>query len=84
MLALVGDLGRATAKVHCVSDEGNEHPLVDVNVEAKITDVIGDRGDEFAHDLAAWGAEYGALAREEPRPLVGPVRNGMIRGVEYD
>ena len=52
MLPLVRDLGRATAKVHCVSDEGSEHPLVDVNVEAKITDVIGDRDDEFARDLA--------------------------------
>ena len=35
MLPLVHDLGRATAKVHCVSDEGSEHPLVDVNVEAE-------------------------------------------------
>jgi uncharacterized protein (DUF2252 family) len=34
MLPLVHDLGRATAKVHCVSDEGSELPLVDVNVEA--------------------------------------------------
>ena len=60
MLPLVRDLGRATAKVHCVSDEGYEHPLVDVNVEEKITDVIGGRDDEFARDLAAWGAAYGA------------------------
>jgi uncharacterized protein (DUF2252 family) len=84
MLPLVKDLGRATAKVHCVSDEGNEHPLVDVNVEAKITDVIGDRGDAFGHDLAAWGAEYGALAREDHRRFVDAFRNGMIRGVESD
>jgi hypothetical protein len=40
MLPLVADLGKATAKIHCVSDEGSEHPLVDVNVEAKITEVI--------------------------------------------
>ena len=84
MLTLVGDLGRATAKVHCVSDDGNEHPLVDVNVEAKITDVIGGRGDEFARDRAAWGAEYGALAREDHRRFVDAFRNGMIRGVESD
>jgi uncharacterized protein (DUF2252 family) len=84
MLPLVRDLGRATAKVHCVSDVGNEHPLVDVNVEAKITAVIGDRADEFARDLAAWGAEYGALAREDHRRFVDAFRNGMIRGVESD
>ena len=84
MLPLVRDLGRATAKVHCVSDEGSEHPLVDVNVEAKISDVIGGRGDEFARDLVAFGAEYGALTREDHRRFVDAFRNGMIRGVEVD
>ncbi|HEY6888017.1 MAG TPA: DUF2252 domain-containing protein [Solirubrobacter sp.] len=84
MVPLVRDLGRATAKVHCVSDVGNEHPLVDVNVEAKITAVIGDREDEFARWLAAWGTEYGRLAREDHRRFVDAFRNGMIRGVESD
>jgi uncharacterized protein (DUF2252 family) len=84
MVPLVRDLGRATAKVHCVSDVGNEHPLVDVNVEAKITAVIGDREDEFARWLAAWGTGYGRLAREDHRRFVDAFRNGMIRGVESD
>jgi uncharacterized protein (DUF2252 family) len=84
IVPLVHDLGRATAKVHCVSDEGSEHPLVDVNVEEKITAVIGDRKDEFARDLASWGADYGALAREDHRRFVDAFRNGMIRGVESD
>jgi uncharacterized protein (DUF2252 family) len=84
MVPLVRDLGRATAKVHCVSDVGNEHPLVDVNVEAKITAVIGEREDEFAASLATWGAEYGRLAREDHRRFVDAFRNGMIRGVESD
>jgi uncharacterized protein (DUF2252 family) len=84
MVPLVRDLGRATAKVHCVSDEGNEHPLVDVNVEEKITAVIGDRDDEFVKSLAEWGAEYGRLTREDHRRFVDAFRNGMIRGVESD
>ena len=84
MLPLVHDLGRATAKVHCVSDEGSEHPLVDVNVEAKISDVIGGRDDDFVRDLVAFGAEYGALTREDHRRFVDAFRNGMIRGVEAD
>jgi uncharacterized protein (DUF2252 family) len=84
MVPLVADLGRATAKVHCVSDEGSEHPLVDVNVEAKITDVIGGREDAFAADLATFGAEYGALTREDHRRFVDAFRNGMIAGVEAD
>ena len=84
MIPLVNDLGRATAKIHCVSDEGNEHPLVDVNVEAKITAVIGDRDDDFVSWLAAWGADYGRLTREDHRRFVDAFRNGMIRGVESD
>ena len=84
MVPLVRDLGRATAKVHCVSDEGNEHPLVDVNVEEKITAVLGDRDDEFVRWLAEWGAEYGRLTREDHRRFVDAFRNGMIRGVESD
>jgi uncharacterized protein (DUF2252 family) len=84
MIPLVNDLGRATAKVHCVSDAGNEHPLVDVQVEEKITAVIGDREDEFATSLAAWGADYGRLTREDHRRFVDAFRNGMIRGVESD
>lgn len=84
MLPLVHDLGRATAKVHCVSDAGSEHPLVDVNVEAKITDVIDGRDAEFASHLARFGAEYGALTREDHRRFVDAFRNGMIPGVEAD
>jgi uncharacterized protein (DUF2252 family) len=84
MLPLVKDLGRATAKVHCVSDAENEHPLVDVNVEAKITEVIAGREEEFARDLAAFGSQYGALTRDDHRRFVDAFRNGMIRGVEAD
>ena len=45
-------LGRATAKVHCVSDAGLRHPLVDVNVEDE--DHRGDRRPRrrFVADLA--------------------------------
>ena len=46
--------------------------------------MIGDRRTEFARDLATWGAEYGALAREDHRRFVDAFRNGMIKGVEAD
>ena len=35
-------------------------------------------------DLAAFGADYGALTREDHRRFVDAFRNGMIRGVESD
>jgi uncharacterized protein (DUF2252 family) len=84
MLPLLRDLGRATAKIHCVSDAGSEHPLVDVDVEAKITEVIGDRVPAFAADLAEFGAAYGALTRQDHRRFVDAFRNGMIPGVPVD
>ena len=57
---------------------------MDVDVEAKITDVIGDRDGRVRADLAAFGAEYGALTREDHRRFVDAFRNGMIPGVEAD
>jgi uncharacterized protein (DUF2252 family) len=84
MLPLLRHLGRATAKVHCVSDAGSEHPLVHVEVEARITDVIGDRVEAFAADLADFGAQYGALTRADHRRFVDAFRNGMIPGVPVD
>ena len=84
MLPLLRDLGRATAKVHCVSDAGSEHPLVDVEVEGRITAMIGDRTEAFAADLADFGAAYGALARQDHRRFVDAFRNGMIPGVPAD
>ncbi len=85
MLPLVQQLGRATAKIHCVSDAGSgEHPLVDFEVEEAIDAVIGDRGDAFAADLAAFGAAYGALTRDDHRRFVDAFRNGEIRGLPAD
>jgi uncharacterized protein (DUF2252 family) len=84
VLPLVEQLGRATAKIHCVSDASSEHPLVDVEVERAITDVIGDRVEDFAADLATFGAEYGSLTRDDHRRFVDAFRNGMIRGVPTD
>jgi hypothetical protein len=84
MLPLLRGLGRAPAKVHCVSDAGSEHPLVHEEVEARITGVIGDRVDAFAADIADFGAAYGALARNDHRRFVDAFRNGMIPGVPAD
>jgi len=85
MLPLVEQLGRATAKIHCVSDAGSgEHPLVAFEVEEAITSAIGDRREEFATDLAEFGAAYGALTRDDHRRFVDAFRNGEIRGLPAD
>jgi uncharacterized protein (DUF2252 family) len=82
MLALLGGLGRATAKVHCVSDASSDQTLVDFETESAILDAIGDGDDDFVEHLCKFGASYGERTREDHRLFVDAFRNGMIPGVE--
>jgi uncharacterized protein (DUF2252 family) len=74
-------LGHATAKVHCVSDAGSDQALVEFQTEEAIMAAVDDSDDEFVADLAAFGAAYGQLARDDHRRFVDAFRNGQIRGV---
>ena len=44
-------LGKATAKLHCVGDADSDHSLVPFQMEEAITAMIGDRREEFVADL---------------------------------
>jgi uncharacterized protein (DUF2252 family) len=81
---LLGYLGEATAKVHCVSDAGSEQTLVDFQTEEAILAVLDGRENEFADDLVAFGRAYGSLARDDHRRFVDAFRNGRIPGVPAD
>src|SRR5215207_7763837 len=82
ILPLLRYLGQATAKVHCVSDAASDQPLVDFEIEEALMGVIGDEDERFAADLAAFGAAYGELARDDHRRFVDAFRNGAIPGLE--
>ena len=84
VLPLVADLGRATAKVHCVSDAGSDQSLVPFQTEEAIMAVVDGREDEFVDDIARFGAEYGSLARDDHRRFVDAFRSGAIPGVPGD
>jgi len=84
IVPLVQALGQATAKVHCVPDASSDRELVDFDVEAAIAAAIGDRQDELAADIAAFGAAYAQLAREDHRRFVDAFRNGAIPGLPVD
>ncbi len=84
ILPLLRSLGQATAKVHCVSDAGSDQELVDFQTENAIVDVVGDRDEQFADDLATFGAEYGEMVREDHRRFVDAFRNGKIPGLPED
>jgi uncharacterized protein (DUF2252 family) len=84
VLDLLGYLGEATAKVHCVSDAGSEQTLVDFQTEEAILTVVDGREDEFYEDLVTFGRAYGELARDDHRRFVDAFRNGRIPGVPAD
>jgi uncharacterized protein (DUF2252 family) len=78
ILPLLGYLGRATAKIHCVSDAGSAEELVDFQTEEAIEAVLDE---DLASELAQFGADYGARVREDHRLFVDAFRNGEVPGV---
>jgi uncharacterized protein (DUF2252 family) len=82
MCEVLEQLGRATAKVHCVSDADDEStPLVDFQTEDAIEAAVRGREDELVGDVVAFGLEYGAQARRDHALFVDAFRNGRIPGV---
>ena len=83
MLPVLRQLGRATAKVHCVSDKdtGEETPLVEFQVEDAIDETVGGRVDELVRDLVDFGLAYGRQARDDHARFVEAFRNGRVPGV---
>jgi hypothetical protein len=78
---VIEQLGRAVAKVHCVSDSDSDQTLVDFQTEQAIVDVIGDGIDDFVDDMVAFGLEYAAIVRDDHRHFVEAFREGRIPGV---
>ncbi len=66
MAEVLEQLGRATAKVHCVFDVDDDSPLVEFQVENAICAAVSDRVDEFVADLTGFSVSYAAL----PGPCV--------------
>ncbi|WP_433338571.1 DUF2252 domain-containing protein [Spirillospora sp. CA-294931] len=81
MAAILDDLGRATAKVHCVSDRDSDHTLVDFQVEDAIDAVIGTDESAFVEDMVAFGTEYAEIVRSDHALFVNAFRNGGIPGL---
>jgi uncharacterized protein (DUF2252 family) len=82
MEPLIASLGRATAKVHCVSDADSDQTLVAFQVEQVVAEAVGGREEELADAVADFGAAYGSLARDDHVRFVEAFRAGEIPGVE--
>ena len=82
MCEVLEQLGRATAKVHCVSDvDDADTPLVGFQTEDAIAEVVSGAEDELVGDVVAFGLEYGEQARADHALFVDAFRNGRIPGV---
>lgn len=75
------DLGRATAKVHCVSDEDSDQTLVTFQTEDAIHSVVEGRVDEFVGEIIDFGIEYAEVSRTDHQLFVNAFREGEITGV---
>ncbi len=81
MAGVVELLGRATAKVHCASDEDSEQDLVHFQVEEAIAEVLEGRRGEFTEDLVEFGIDYARTTRKDHSLFVEAFREGRIGGV---
>jgi uncharacterized protein (DUF2252 family) len=75
---VLDDLGRATAKIHCASDEDSEQTLVNFQTEQAIAEVIDGRVEEFVDDMVEFATSYAATARRDHALFVDAFREGAI------
>lgn len=76
--SVVDQLGRATAKIHCASDEDSDQDLVDFQVEAAIIASLDGRRREFVEWLTDFGLDYAATVRADHALFVDAFREGAI------
>ena len=78
---VLAQLGRATAKLHCVGDADSDHTLVPFQTEEAITSMIGGRRGEFIADVVDFAHGYARRTREDHRLFVDAFRAGLVRGI---
>jgi uncharacterized protein (DUF2252 family) len=81
MASVVQNLGRATAKVHCASDEDSDQDLVKFQTEEAICAAVKGRRRELVRDLTDFGVEYADRVRADHALFVDAFREGRIGGV---
>jgi uncharacterized protein (DUF2252 family) len=75
---VVDQLGRATAKIHCASDEDSTQDLVDFQVEEAIATVLEGRRQTFTAYLVDFALEYAARVRADHALFVDAFREARI------
>ncbi|HEU5036339.1 MAG TPA: DUF2252 domain-containing protein [Nocardioides sp.] len=76
--AVVDLLGRATAKIHCASDEDSDQDLVAFQVEEAIAGSVDRRRKELTAWLTDFALSYAERVREDHALFVDAFRAGRI------
>lgn len=76
--SVVDLLGRATAKVHCASDEDSDQELVHFQVEHAIEAALKGRRRQFTQDLVDFGIGYADAVREDHLLFVEAFRESRV------
>jgi uncharacterized protein (DUF2252 family) len=76
-----GNVGRATAKIHCVSDSDSDQSLVPFQTEEAIAAVVENRDNDFVEWLIQFARDYAAVVRDDHRLFVEAFRNDEFSGV---
>jgi uncharacterized protein (DUF2252 family) len=69
-------VGRATAKIHCVSDDESEEGIVDFSVEEVIAGTVDGRDEDFVAELVQFAHAYARRAQDDHRLFVETFRPG--------
>ena len=82
MVDVLVQLGRATAKAHCVSDLDDEStPLVAFQTEDAVLAVVAGREQDLVEEVVAFAHAYGARARADHALFVDAFRGGRVPGL---
>ena len=78
MASVVEQLGRATAKVHCASDEDSDQTLVSFQVEEVVAASLEGRRKAFVEAVTEFALGYAAEVRRDHTLFVEAFRQGRI------
>lgn len=81
IVEVASSLGRATAKIHCVSDIDADPNVVPFSTDKAIYNVVAGKEDEFIDFISEFGMRYGNVVRDDHRLFVDAFRNHLFPGL---
>jgi uncharacterized protein (DUF2252 family) len=81
MATVVDQLGRATAKIHCVADDDSDTELVNISVEDVISDGVRGDVDGLIDELTDFARAYAEQVRTDHQLFVDAFRHGAFTDV---